>query len=129
MYNIICKVVKGCRHIPFGKQKGHLTMLKTLTHEVSYDDLSDLINGKFKDAELIDYMQGSLNDEYLFNNVQAKQGIGVIIGRKHKPRKYIIVRENYLNEWSSDALVIETDSDKKALQFLKEVDNSEIPSF
>ena len=104
-------------------------MLKTLTHEVSYDDLSDLINGKFKDAELIDYMQGALNDEYLFNNVKAEQGIGVIIGRKHKPRKYIIVRENYLNDWSSDALVIETDSDKKVLQFLKEVDDSEIPAF
>ena len=37
-------------------------MLKTLTHEVGYDDLSDLINGKFKYAELIDYMQGVLND-------------------------------------------------------------------
>ena len=104
-------------------------MLKTLKHETSYETLSPIIQNQYADTELVDYFSGSLNDNYLFENVNANKGQGTILGRKHKPRKYIIIYENYLNEWSSDALVVETDSETLAKKFLKEVKKNEIPLF
>lgn len=106
--------------------------MRTLKKEIPYDCLDHLINDsndKYKDCTLVDYYTGCLNDNYLFRNERANKGYGVIVGKKHKARKYIIIYEHYVNEWTSDAIVIETDSDKMANQFLNEVEANEIPQF
>lgn len=59
-------------------------------------------------------LEGSLMDDWLIENDGSMQ-----IGRG-KPRKYIIIKEYYLSEWSSGLKLILTDDDDKANELYTE---------
>lgn len=54
-----------------------------------------------------DRVEGALVDNYFFETDK-----GITIGQS-KPRKYIMLLDHFLNTWSSDHELIETDSDKE----------------
>ena len=60
-----------------------------------------------------DCVEGALVDNYFFETDR-----GVKVGRS-KPRKYIMILAHFLNTWSSDHELIETDSDEEFQKTLK----------
>lgn len=55
---------------------------------------------------------GSLADEFTIDNSQEKIKFGRIV------RKYVIIEEVYLNEWSSDLIITYTDNEEKYNDFI-----------
>lgn len=78
---------------------------------------------KIKGETEVYRIQGSLQDEFLVDISEIKFRYGVT-------RKWLIARESYLNEWSSELLVILTDNDSKADSFIAEYKEAEtVPNF
>ena len=103
-------------------------MLKDIKHEISLDCCDRLVGTagyNNEGLELIAHISVSLLDNYLFINTKAPKNVGFYIGRKHKIRKYIIVREKYLNEWSSTLETIETNNKKFYDEFIDETEKAE----
>jgi len=77
--------------------------MRTYKEEISNGEeiAKDLIN-LVGDVEEID---GCLQDNYFFSDTKD-----IKIGN-HKPRKFIMILENYLNTWSSDHVLIMTDDE------------------
>lgn len=73
------------------------------TIEISNDELSDLLTKANEIYIENDCFEGSLHDNFIFYDADA-------ISINGKSSKYIIVKENYLNEWSSNLLLTMTDS-------------------
>ena len=98
-------------------------MLKDINHVLDENVVSQLVNEGVNESQVNFYLvaeyDGALLDNYLFVNESYKDGKGVTIGRKHKVRKYIIVSENYLNEWSSENVATETNNENKYNEFIE----------
>lgn len=75
----------------------------------SIEKLLNLANDFLCDIERI---EGSLQDNYIIRDAE-KIGIG-----KGKGRKFIILKEVFLNEWSSAIDLIQTDSENKVEKFV-----------
>ena len=104
--------------------------LKDLTKTVNSDVISSLLNKASEDnlIRLVAYIPGVLSDNFLFENYDYlnKQGITITnCNRNHKVRHYIIIKEKYLNEWISDTVAIETDSQKQYDKFIQDAENTE----
>ena len=61
---------------------------------------------------------GTIQDNYVFLNPEFKDGVGIVFGSKHLPRKYIIISERYLEDGSSVLKATETCSNKDAYKFI-----------
>lgn len=57
----------------------------------------------------ITMLSGALADNFFIDNFN--KGLKMTRGRNIKPRKHLLVLENYLNCWSSDLTLILTDND------------------
>lgn len=84
--------------------------MKDYEISVTNDGINKLLFGD-KYTFDIDVIQGGLNDNYFIDDWNL--GLKLSRGRAVKPRKHLMVLENYLNEWSSDLTLILTDNDKK----------------
>lgn len=98
----------------------------TVELEISPSNSKKIVEFALDIAQEYDYFetvrqsQGCLVDSYIIYNVDDHIKIG-----RYKPRKYIILRENYLNEWSSDIVITLTD-DENILHEMEEIfDNEE----
>lgn len=101
--------------------------MKNLTHPIRLEVVDKLLSWNDDSFQLLAEFDGSLLDNYLFTNCDFEEGKGITIGRRHKPRKYIVVREKYLNSWSSESVALETNSERYAKEFLEEAEkNGEI---
>ena len=96
--------------------------LKDIKHELDLETVNKLVAEGLSENPvnmgLVASFDGALLDNYLFENYNYKDGKGVVIGRKHKVRKYIIIRENYVNEWTSTNIATETNNEKKYKEFI-----------
>ena len=96
--------------------------LKDIKHELDLENVNKLVaeglNENPVNMGLVASFEGALLDNYLFENYNYKDNKGVTIGRKHKVRKYIIIRENYVNEWTSISIVTETNNEKQYKEFV-----------
>lgn len=96
-------------------------MLKDYKHVLDLKTIDKMVGMSTEDNnngfELLFEFPGSLLDEYVFINNDYDKGAGVYLKPYHKPRKYIIIYEKYVNEWTSENLVIETNSDLEYEQF------------
>lgn len=79
-------------------------MKKIIYNKVDYSIVKKLIDLSYKKGNEVNQYEGGLLDNYLIVNT------GKIVFNKTKARKYIIVKEKYLNCWSSTYEVIFTDS-------------------
>ena len=70
------------------------------------DELIEKSNGEF-----IEQFEGNLLDNYIIDNVNR------LVFNTSKARKYIIIKEMFLNEWSSCYDVIFTDDEKEVDDF------------
>jgi hypothetical protein len=84
--------------------------------EITNNDLSKLIKTADENNIVYDCFEGSLQDNFIFyNNNVINIGWG--------SAKYIIVKERFLNEWSSDLVLIMTDSDEEVEEFKSNFDS------
>ena len=70
------------------------------------DELIEKSNGEF-----IEQFEGNLLDNYIIDNVNR------LVFNTSKARKYIVIKEKFLNEWSSCYDVIFTDEEKEVDEF------------
>lgn len=70
---------------------------------------------KYDFLETIRQSQGSLVDSYIIYNIDDHIKLG-----RYKPRKYMILRENFLNCWSSSVILTLTD-DETILHEMEEI--------
>ena len=70
------------------------------------DELIEKSNGEF-----IEQFEGNLLDNYIIDNINK------LVFNSSKARKYIIIKEMFLNEWSSCYDVIFTDDEKEVDDF------------
>lgn len=70
------------------------------------DELIEKSNGEF-----IEQFEGNLLDNYIIDNINK------LVFNTSKARKYIIIKEKFLNEWSSCYDVIFTDDEKEVDDF------------
>lgn len=96
--------------------------LKDIEHVLDLETVNKLVAEGLDENPvnmgLVASFEGTLLDNYLFENYDYKDGKGVTIGRKHKARKYIIVREKYVNEWTSQNIATETNSENEYNKFI-----------
>ncbi|AZA17292.1 MAG: hypothetical protein HOU59_gp27 (endogenous virus) [Lactobacillus phage ViSo-2018a] len=80
-----------------------------------YKDLVKWTGGEFVGQRF----EGSLMDEFAFvvNNTDWK--IKMSSGRPILGRKYVFVKEKYLNCWASELVLVLTDNKEKFMNFLK----------
>lgn len=84
--------------------------MKDYKTSITNDGINRLLfNGTY--AFNVDIIQGCLNDNYFIDDWNL--GIKFNRGRSVKPRKHLIILDSFLNEWSSDSILILTDNDKK----------------
>lgn len=76
----------------------------------------DMANGQ--DLEIIQF-DGCLLDDYIIYNYDTLK-----VGRAI--RKYMIIQEYYINEWSSGLELLLTDSEKKVDQFIKQCESERV---
>lgn len=75
------------------------------------EQVQNLLFGKNSDSlGNIDIVQGGLLDNYFIDNFNLALTVG---NHRVKPRKHLIITEEYLNCWSSSETLILTDNDKK----------------
>lgn len=75
------------------------------------EQVQNLLFGKNSDSlGNIDIVQGGLLDNYFIDNFNLSLTVG---NHRVKPRKHLIITEEYLNCWSSSETLILTDNDKK----------------
>lgn len=70
------------------------------------DELIEKSNGEF-----IEQFEGNLLDNYIIDNINK------LVFNTSKARKYIIIKEKFLNEWSSCYDVVFTDNEKEVDEF------------
>jgi hypothetical protein len=84
-----------------------------VNEEISYDDLELLIEvASIHDIEC-ECFEGSLLDNYVFYGAK-------LINIGGESANYLIVREKYVNEWSSSLVLTMTNSYKDVEEFLSE---------
>ena len=84
--------------------------MKDYKTSITNDGINRLLfNGTY--AFNVDIIQGGLNDNYFIDDWNL--GIKFSRGKSVKPRKHLIILDSFLNEWSSDSILILTDNDKK----------------
>lgn len=62
-------------------------------------------------SESIEQFEGNLLDNYIIDNINK------LVFNSSKARKYIVIKEKFLNEWSSCYDVIFTDEEKEVDEF------------
>ena len=84
--------------------------MKKLTYnKVDSKIINELIEKS--NGELIEQFESNLLDNYIIDNVNR------LVFNTGKARKYIIIKEMFLNEWSSCYDVIFTDDEKEVDDF------------
>lgn len=80
------------------------------------DKIVDMANAE--NLEVIQFDGCLLDDYVIYNHDTLKVGRAI--------RKYMIIQEYYINEWSSGLELLLTDSDKKVDQFIKECESERV---
>lgn len=105
-----------------------MTVKTRIRRTVKTEIESDICLDTLKKAQNIQnaaaYYPGCLLDNYLFINYDYKKKQGLRLNRK-KARHFVLFLENYVNEWTSDYIVIESDSYKYIDQFIRTAENTE----
>ncbi|WP_239704901.1 hypothetical protein [Mammaliicoccus sp. E-M24] len=81
-------------------------MKKTITYNITNRDIDKILELCSQLEIDFDVVERALNDEFIFYSNNA-----IKIGRVF--RKYMIVRDIYVNEWTSKLVLIMTDSEKE----------------
>lgn len=81
-------------------------MKKTITYNITNEEIDRIIELCNQLEINFDVVERALNDEFIFYSNNA-----IKIGRVF--RKYMIVRDIYLNDWASKLVLIMTDSEKE----------------
>lgn len=92
-------------------------MKQTMEYEISSEVQEKIISMAVNDGVDVRQVAGSLQDNVMFENET-----GIRIGNRMKARKYIIMVEEYVNEWSSAINLIMTDSIQLYQQYQEEFD-------
>lgn len=103
--------------------------MKDLSYSISNEvaeKMLEISSEGNEDFGLVGYSEGVLADNYLFKNWSSEKGAGITIGRKHKPRKWIIIKEVCQGDWSSELLAVETDKQKEVEDFAKNYELEEV---
>lgn len=87
--------------------------------QVDSNFIDKLVQAAIENEIDFECYEGSLIDNYIFYSNK------IIRIKGNRATKYIIVKEKYLNEWSSVHEITLTDSDKKANEFIKQWESSE----
>ena len=98
-------------------------MRKTIELEISNEQAEKLFNDLLKKSENAfagRWFTGCLLDEFAVVMVDSQNWkINLTKGRPILARKYVYVYEKYLNCWSSELILVLTDSKKEFLEFIK----------
>lgn len=79
------------------------------------------------DKYSVRFYTGSLLDEYaIYNSWTDGQKQYAIRPKRTKPRKHILLEENYVNEWSSAYTITFTDNQEKYDKFIEQHDIDEL---
>lgn len=78
--------------------------------EITNKQLDELIEIANKNGVEYDLYEGTLVDSCIFYNAES-------VFVEGESAKYIIVKERFLNEWSSDLVLTLTNSDEEAEEF------------
>lgn len=92
-------------------------MKQTMEYEISSEVQEKIISMAVNDGVDVRQVAGCLQDNVMFENET-----GIRIGNRMKARKYIIMVEEYVNEWSSAINLIMTDSIQLYQQYQEEFD-------
>lgn len=92
-------------------------MKQTMEYEISSEVQENIISMAVNDGVDVRQVAGGLQDNVMFENET-----GIRIGNRMKARKYIIMVEEYVNEWSSAINLIMTDSIQLYQQYQEEFD-------
>lgn len=94
-------------------------MKKTITYDITNKDIEKILELCSQLEIEFDVVESTLNDEYIIYSNNA-----IKIGRVF--RKYMIVRETFLNEWSSKLSLIMTDDEKEYQKHYNELFEHEL---
>lgn len=94
-------------------------MKKTITYDITNKDIDKIIELCNQLEIHFDVVESALNYEYIFYSNNA-----IKIGRVF--RKYMIVRDIYVNEWSSKLCLIMTDDEKEYQKHYNEMYEHEL---
>lgn len=83
---------------------------------ISLDEANKIVDFAINNEYTFDCFDGCLVDSYIIYNTES-----VRIGRM-KSRKNIIIREIYMNEWSSGLELIMTDNEETVKNFIKNME-------
>lgn len=92
--------------------------MRNYKSEISFEYVNKLCDYCCQNGIDFEVYQGSLLDNYIFYDTEH------IKLNKIEPRKFIIIREKYLNEWNSTFEMIMTDDEglvEKYIEMFKEV--------
>lgn len=84
--------------------------MKDYQMNVTNEDINNLLFKNDFDFT-IDIIQGALNDNYFIDDFNL--GLKFSRGKSVKPRKHLMILENYENEWGSSLILTLTDNNKK----------------
>lgn len=90
--------------------------MKDYRTEISSGCANNVVNYFIENGFNVEYKEGVLLDNYCIEVGENKLKFG-----KVKVRKYIIIVEKYLNEWSSSLEMILTDKKETYEQYYKEI--------
>lgn len=85
--------------------------LKLKEYSVNREFVNKLIEISGNNDIHVDVFEGSLNDNYVFYGTEIIKIKGI------RKAKYIIIKERYLNTWSSENVLMVTDDLKKVEKF------------
>lgn len=94
-------------------------MKKTITYNINNEQIDKILELCNQLEIHFDVVESGLNDEFIIYSNNA-----IKIGRVF--RKYMIIREIFLNEWSSDLILIMTDSEKEYQKHYNEIYSHEL---
>ena len=85
--------------------------MKLKEYSVDRDFINKLIEISDNNNIHVDFFEGSLVDNYVFYDTEIIKIKGI------RRAKHIIIKEKYLNTWSSENVLMVTDDIKKVKQF------------
>lgn len=86
---------------------------KNVEFEISNDCLNKIVEIASNNGVYYECFEGSLQDNFVVYNTEN------IIALGKETRKYIIVKEKPLNEWSSELVAVLTDSIEEVEEFIR----------
>lgn len=92
--------------------------MKDLVYSINLNQQAKILELAYQQDYDVYTIENTLLDDILIFNKDIRIG-------NSKPRKYIIIKTEYLNEYSSELVMTLTNDDKKVDEFIKEYDKAQ----